>query len=65
MAINAKGGVKVIEGKAYIHPLTSPEIEFLLNLLANTTWKGSDVPRVMQVSEKLKNEYKLVSKHNT
>ena len=34
MALIAKGGVKVVEGKAYIHPLTLPEIEFLLNLLS-------------------------------
>ena len=48
MALNAKGGVKIIEGKAYIHPLSIQEIEFLLNLLANTEHKGSELQKVMQ-----------------
>ncbi|MBC8428382.1 hypothetical protein H8D04_00720 [bacterium] len=64
MALIAKGGVKVVEGKAYIHPLTLPEIEFLLNLLANAEHKGSDLQKVMQVTYKLREEYKLMVEHN-
>jgi hypothetical protein len=65
MALNAKGGVKIIEGKAYIHPLSIQEIEFLLNLLANTEHKGSELQKVMQVTYKLREEYKLIVEHNT
>ena len=65
MALNAKGGVKIIEGKAYIHPLSIQEIEFLLNLLANTEHKGSELQKVMHVTYKLREEYKLIVEHNT
>ena len=65
MALNAKGGIKIIEGKAYVHPLSIPEIEFLLNLLANSEHKGSDLQKVMQVTHKLRDEYKLIVEHNT
>jgi hypothetical protein len=65
MAINAKGGVKIVEGKAYVHPLTIPELEFLLTLLAETLHKGSDIPKVLHVTQKLRKEYKLIVKHNT
>ncbi|MBT4208693.1 hypothetical protein HOE22_10175 [Candidatus Woesearchaeota archaeon] len=65
MALNAKGGVKIIEGKAYIHPLSIQEIEFLLNLLANAEHKGSELQKVMQVTYKLREEYKLIVEHNT
>ena len=63
MALNAKGGVKIIEGKAYVHPLTIPELEFLLSLLAETNHKGSDIPKVLQVTRKLRDEYKLMNEH--
>jgi hypothetical protein len=63
MAINAKGGIKIIEGKAYVHPLTIPELEFLLSLLAETNHKGSDIPKVLQVTRKLRDEYKLMKEH--
>ena len=63
MAINVKGRVKILEGKAYVHPLTIPELEFLLNLLAETNHKGSDIPKVLQVTRKLRDEYKLMKEH--
>ena len=63
MAINAKGGIKIVEGKAYVHPLTILEIEFLLITLANTEHKGKDIPKVLQVTHKLRDEYKLIKEH--
>ena len=64
MGINAKGGVKIVEGKAYVHPLTLPEIEFLLTLLAESNWKGTEISKVMHVTKKLQSEYKLVKEHS-
>jgi len=63
MAINVKGRVKILEGKAYVHPLTIPELEFLLTVLANTEHKGKDIPKVLQVTQKLREEYKLIKEH--
>ena len=39
MAFTSKGGVKIIEGKAYVHPLTIPELEFLLTIVADAGHK--------------------------
>ena len=63
MALVSKGGVKIVEGKAYVHPLTIPELEFLLTIVADAGHKMEDVPKVLQVTEKLRNEYKLVKEH--
>jgi hypothetical protein len=63
MALNVKGGIKIVEGKAYVHPLSPPELEFLLNLLATAEHKGSDLQKVLQVTYKLREEYKLFKKH--
>ena len=63
MAINAKGGVKIVEGKAYVHPLTIPELEFLLKIVADAGHKLEDVQKVLQVTRKLQAEYKLLKKH--
>ena len=63
MAINAKGGIKIIEGKAYVHPLTIPELEFLLKIVADAGHKIEDVPKVLQVTKKLQLEYKLIKEH--
>jgi len=65
MAINAKGGIKIIEGKAYVHPLTIPELEFLLEIVSNAGHKLEDVQKVLQVTKKLRNEYKLVKEHQS
>ena len=64
MALNAKGGVKIVEGKAYVHPLTLPEIEFLLTLLAESNWKGTEITKVLHVTKKLQSEYKLIKEHS-
>ena len=63
MAITAKGGIKIVEGKAYVHPLTIPELEFLLEMVADAGHKLEDVPKVLQVTKKLQAEYKLVKEH--
>ena len=63
MALISKGGIKIVEGKAYVHPLTIPELEFLLTIVADAGHKMEDVPKVLQVTEKLRNEYKLVKEH--
>ena len=63
MAINVKGRVKIIEGKAYVHPLTIPELEFLLTIVADAGHKIEDVQKVLQVTQKLRNEYKLTKEH--
>ena len=63
MAIKAEGGVKIIGKEAYVHPLTIPELEFLLEILAETKYKLEDVPKVLQVTKKLQAEYKLVKEH--
>jgi hypothetical protein len=64
MAINVKGRVKIVEGKAYVHPLTLPEIEFLLTLLAESNWKGTEITKVLHVTKKLQSEYKLIKEHS-
>ena len=63
MAINVKGRIKIIEGKAYVHPLTIPELEFLLTIVADAGHKMDDVPKVLQVTKKLREEYKSVKEH--
>ena len=63
MAINVKGRVKILEGKAYVHPLTIPELEFLLKIVADAGHKIEDVPKVLQVTKKLREEYKLIKEH--
>ena len=65
MAFTSKGGVKIIEGKAYVHPLTIPELEFLLEIVSNAGHKLEDVQKVLQVTKKLRNEYKLVKEHQS
>ena len=63
MAITAKGGVKIIGKEAYVHPLTIPELEFLLKIVADAGHKLEDVQKVLQVTRKLQAEYKLLKKH--
>ena len=63
MAITAKGGVKIIGKEAYVHPLTIPELEFLLTIVADAGHKLEDVQKVLQVTRKLQSEYKLLKKH--
>ena len=63
MALKVKGSAKIIEGKAYVHPLTIPELEFLLKIVADAGHKIEDVPKVLQVTKKLQLEYKLIKEH--
>ena len=63
MAINVKGRIKIIEGKAYVHPLTIPELEFLLKIVAEAGHKMEDVPKVLQVTKKLREQYKSFKEH--
>ena len=63
MAIISKLSIKIVEGKAYVHPLTIPELEFLLTIVADAGHKMEDVPKVLQVTKKLREEYKLVKEH--
>ena len=64
MAIKVKGRIKIIEGKAYVHPLQIPELEFLLTILADAKYKLKDVPKILQVTKKLQSEYKLLIEHS-
>ena len=65
MALISKGGVKIVEGKAYVHPLTITELEFLLTIVADAGHKMEDVPKVLQVTKKLREEYKLIKEHQS
>jgi hypothetical protein len=62
--INAKGGVRIVGKEAYIHPLTLAELEFLLEILAETKYKLEDVPKILQVTKKLQSEYKSIIEHS-
>ena len=62
--INAKGGVKIVGKEAYVHPLTLPELKFLLEILSETKYKLEDVPKILQVTKKLQSEYKLIKVHS-
>lgn len=65
MGINAKGGVKIIKGEAFIHPLDLEDIEFLIKMIANSNHRGSDIGKVVEVTEKLKKEYDSLVEHFT
>jgi hypothetical protein len=63
MALTVKGGIKLVKGKGFVHPLSEQEIEFLLEVIANAGHKLEDVQKVLQVTRKLQAEYKLLKKH--
>ena len=63
MAVTIRGGVKIVEGKAYVHPLSFQELEFLLTILADAKYKLEDVQKVLHVTKKLREEYKLMKNH--
>ena len=65
MALISKGGIKIVERKAYVHPLTIPELEFLLKIVADAGHKLEDVQKVLQVTKKLREEYKLIKEHQS
>jgi len=60
MAVNFKGGFK-IGGVEYVHPLDTKQIQFLLELLAGTTFTGKDIQIVFEIAYLLQEEYKRVS----
>jgi hypothetical protein len=64
MAIISKRSIKIVEGKAYVHPLTLPEIEFLLKMVAEAGHKLEDIPKVLEITKKLQSEYKLIKEHS-
>ena len=64
MPLNAKGGVTIIDKKAYVHPLSLKDIEFLLELLAQTQFQGMEVQTVFVIAHKLQEEYKLIKKYS-
>ena len=57
MALVTKGGINIIDKKAYVHPFELEDLEFLIKMIANTNHKGSDIGMVIKVTEKLKKEY--------
>lgn len=57
MGINAKNGVRIVKDEAYIHPLNLEDIEFLIKMIANSNHRGSDIGKVVEVTEKLRKEY--------
>ena len=61
MAVNFKGGFK-IGGTHYSHPLTSEELQFLLEWLGKTEFTGTEVQAVFNIAFKLQEEYKQVKK---
>ena len=63
MGLTVKGGIKIIEGKAYVPPLSFQEIEFLLEIVANAGHKLVEVQKVLYVTRKLQEEYKLMKEH--
>ena len=65
MALISKGGIKIVGKEAYVHPLTIPELEFLLTIVADAGHKLEDVPKVLQVTKKLQAEYKLIKEHQS
>ena len=64
MAIISKRSIKIVEGKAYVHPLTIPELEFLLKMVAEAGHKLEDIPKVLEITKKLQSEYKLIKEHS-
>ena len=63
MAIISKGGINIIDKKAYVHPLSLKDIEFLLELLAQTQFQGIEVQEVFVIAHKLQEEYTSIKKH--
>ena len=60
MGINAKSGVRIVSDEAFIHPLNLEDIEFLIKMIANSNHRGSDIGKVVEVTEKLRKEYDIL-----
>ena len=63
MAFNVKNGIKIIEGKAYVHPFTEADLVNLQALLSNIQVGGDDIQILLDLQEKVNKEYKLVQEH--
>lgn len=64
MGINFKNGVKIVEGKAYVHPFSKSDLENMMALLSNIEVKGSDVQILMDLKAKISKEYQLLQQHS-
>jgi hypothetical protein len=68
--INFKGGIKVDpmlgkKIKVYVHPFELDDIEFLMQVIANARHKGSELLKVIKLTNALQKEYNLLVKHMT
>jgi hypothetical protein len=63
MAFNVKNGIKIIEGKAYVHPFTKTDLENMMALLSNIQVAGDDIQILFDLKEKVKKEYELIQIH--
>jgi hypothetical protein len=63
MAFNVKNGIKIIEGKAYVHPFTESDLENLMALLSNIEVKGSDAQILIDLKHKIAQEYQSLKEH--
>ena len=61
MGAKFNGGFKV-GGTVSHHPLTTDQIQFLLELLGSTDFTGSDVQAVFTIAYSLQEEYNKVHK---
>jgi len=63
MAFNVKNGIKIIEGKAYVHPFTKTDLENMMALLSNIQVAGDDIQILYHLKQKVKKEYELIQIH--
>lgn len=68
--IDFKGGINVDSTlgkkiKVYVHPFELDDIEFLIKVIATSSHKGSDLQKVIKVTNALQEEYNLLIKHMT
>ena len=59
MGLKSIGGFR-IGGVEWIHPLTSEEIKYILTILINLNFKGTELENLAIITMKLQKEYKKV-----
>ena len=59
MGLKSKGGFR-IGGVEYMHPLSSDEISYLLQVLKHTSFPGDQLENLTIVTLKLQDEYNTV-----
>ena len=59
MGLKSIGGFR-IGGVEWIHPLTSEEIKYILTILINLNFKGTELENLAIITMKLQEEYKQV-----